>query len=193
MEIKQKLTSEHKTAVSALFISALGEKFLPILGQKSKAVALLNASYNRKNCFLALEQNKLLGFLAFQTKRKSFLAISLKNMCKIFGFLPGIAKALALSLLNYRCKSGEFYIDAIAVAEAARGKGAGTKLINASLGYAKTQGFKFASLQVINTNPKAKALYEKLGFRVVKKSTTFPFNAIFKWNFQSAYLMRKEL
>ena len=62
---------------------------------------------------------------------------------------------------------GEWYLDTLAVAEHAQGRGVGTALLKALPDYLKQHGEKMISLSVDLQNPGAKKLYERMGF--VKK------------------------
>ncbi|KKO89984.1 GNAT family acetyltransferase [Sphingobacterium sp. Ag1] len=64
----------------------------------------------------------------------------------------------------------EFYIDSIAVAPIARGKGIGTELLNYAITHAKQNGFKKVGLLVDLENPNAQKLYERIGFKLGKKT-----------------------
>ncbi|OJZ07015.1 MAG: GNAT family N-acetyltransferase [Sphingobacterium sp. 40-24] len=64
----------------------------------------------------------------------------------------------------------EFYIDSIAVAPMARGKGIGTELLNYAITHAKQNGFKKVGLLVDLENPNAQKLYERIGFKLGKKT-----------------------
>jgi ribosomal protein S18 acetylase RimI-like enzyme len=65
---------------------------------------------------------------------------------------------------------GEFYIDSIAVAPIARGKGIGTALLHFAITHAKQNGFKKVGLLVDLENPNAQKLYERIGFKLGKKT-----------------------
>ncbi len=62
-------------------------------------------------------------------------------------------------------EAGEFYLDSIGVDPSMRSLGIGSKLFEAMLGYAAENGFSRAGLLVDVDNPKAEALYFRLGFR----------------------------
>ena len=63
---------------------------------------------------------------------------------------------------------GEVLVKSIAygicVSDHARGQGIGTKLLNAIKAQAHTRNLSQVRLDVINTNPHARALYERQGF-----------------------------
>jgi|GEM_PF-970483 len=60
----------------------------------------------------------------------------------------------------------DFYVSLVAVDEKKRGKGLGTKLIQKAIEIAKEKGCTKAVLDVDSDNGAARALYEKLGFRI---------------------------
>ena len=55
-------------------------------------------------------------------------------------------------------------MDGICVDAAARGQGVGTRLLNAVKSEAAKRDLGHVRLDVIDTNPKARALYERQGF-----------------------------
>jgi len=193
MKITKGLSPNYNSIAAELFLNALGEKFTPILGDKIKAKELLELSINPNNCFSAIAETELLGLLAFQIKNTNFLSITLKKIFSVYGFWSGIIKAIGLSMLFHKSNSEEIYLEAIAVSESARGKGVGTQLIEALFLFAKEKNLKSITLHVIDTNPKAKELYERLGFCVVKNSRIWPINKIMGFPFKKVFLMKKEI
>jgi len=193
MNITRGLSKNYNSITAELFLNALGEKFTPILGDQIKAKELLELSINPQNCFSAIGETEMLGLLAFQIKNTNFLSFTLKNIFSVYGLMNGIVKAIGLSMLIHKSDSDEIYLEAIAVNESARGKGVGTQLINALFLFAKENNFKSITLQVIDTNPKAKELYKRLGFCVVKKSRIWPVSTIIRFPFKEVFLMRKEI
>lgn len=67
-------------------------------------------------------------------------------------------------LKDKEAPQGTYYIDHLAVNEDYRGKGYASLLIEAMENNAKEMGFKVISLLVDYTNPKARTLYERLGY-----------------------------
>ncbi|WP_424968498.1 GNAT family N-acetyltransferase [Dinoroseobacter sp. S375] len=62
---------------------------------------------------------------------------------------------------------GTWYINALAVFEAARGTGLGTRLLHAAEGLAKARGLPAMSIQVYGQNTGAVRLYERMGYSFV--------------------------
>lgn len=193
MEITKGLSNNNKGLVADLFLNALGEKFTPILGDKIRAKQLLESSIHPNNCFSATTDTELLGILAFQINDTNFLSITFNKIISVYGLINGIIKAIGLSLLVHNSSSDEIYLEAIAVCESARGKRVGTQLIEALFLFAKENNFKSITLQVIDINPNAKKLYERMGFVVVKRTRIWPINLIIKFPFKEVFLMKKEI
>jgi len=63
-------------------------------------------------------------------------------------------------------------MDGVCVSASARGKGVGSALFDALFDYAHEHDYRYITLDVIDTNPRAKALYERLGFEPTKTEST---------------------
>ena len=65
----------------------------------------------------------------------------------------------------------ELYVDGVAVAHEMRGKGVGSRLFDMMERVALKKGIRTISLEVVDTNPRAKILYEHIGFGAMKTQT----------------------
>lgn len=74
-------------------------------------------------------------------------------------------KNIFLKSFDKECFDDEFYIDTVSVLEDYQGQGIAKELFAFAQQKAREQGFKKLSLLVDLENKKAKALYEKLGFK----------------------------
>ncbi|MDX4039698.1 GNAT family N-acetyltransferase [Aliarcobacter skirrowii] len=74
-------------------------------------------------------------------------------------------KNIFLKSFEKECFEDEFYIDTVSVSPSFQGRGIAKELFAFAQQKAREQGFKKLSLLVDLENKKAKALYEKLGFR----------------------------
>ena len=84
-----------------------------------------------------------------------------------------------------------FQMDGIFVDAGARGMGVGAALLGAVAEEAARRGLGQVQLDVIDTNPRARALYERVGFRAAKTEHTGPFGRVF--GFESATRMVLEV
>lgn len=175
-----------------LYFNSLKEKLEPILGGDERAKNLLVSSITKNKCFAALCDGKIVGILGIQTKQGGFINPSLKTMTRIYG-ISGIIRMVGLALLYHQTKTDEVYVDGIAVHPEMRGKGVGTKLLEVLESKALEKRMKMITLDVIDINPKAKALYERLGFSEVKKENIWPLNWFIKFPFKSVTYMKKTI
>lgn len=65
-------------------------------------------------------------------------------------------------------QAGEFYIDSLGILPEYRGQGLGSKLLTAMCDHAHKNGHSLVGLLVDYNNPKAEALYHKLGFKRIE-------------------------
>jgi len=72
------------------------------------------------------------------------------------------------------------------VAPEARGSGVGTALLDAIVDEARRRGYAQVRLDVVDTNPRAKALYRHVGFREVKTVRIGLLRHIFRFNASTA-------
>jgi ribosomal protein S18 acetylase RimI-like enzyme len=70
-------------------------------------------------------------------------------------------------MLEREADGNTLQMDGICVGHSARGKGVGSALFDALFSHARERGYDYVTLDVIDTNPRAKSLYERLGFEVV--------------------------
>ena len=81
-------------------------------------------------------------------------------------------------------------MDGICVDADARGCGLGTALLQAIKDDARAQGKTAVRLDVIDTNPRARALYEREGFDAIGTETLGPFSLIFGFRSSTRMLFR---
>jgi ribosomal protein S18 acetylase RimI-like enzyme len=156
----------HQTA--EIIYEAFGRKINCIIRPKDKAILILERSINPELGFFAISKGKVIGFLGIHYLNNEFLKMNFSNINKEFNFLKSFFIWFLFRIDSPNLKKEEIRINYLAVEKSIRGSGIGTKLTKKFLDYAKKQGFKTARLEVVNTNPRAKKLYEKIGFSVKK-------------------------
>lgn len=71
-------------------------------------------------------------------------------------------------------------LDLLYVRPAARGQGVGTGLLRAAAEYVHAQGAEMLALEILESNARAKRLYDRLGFRTVERVLALPAAALVK-------------
>ena len=122
--------------------------------------------------FVAIIDEQVLGILSIrftgQLKRNPPRPLSGRELFRKYGIFSLVKASLFDLRIRHKREKGELYIDTVAVAAEARGKGIGTALLEFTENFAIERGLKKLSLMVIYENPQAKALYERQGFHVKK-------------------------
>lgn len=146
----------------------------PILGEAVRAVPILAESLDPSNAFAALDNGVIVGLVGFHNTEGQLVDVQYGTLLKHFGFIQGNWRALLGILLSRSPKPRELLLDGIAVHASARGQGVGSRLFDVVFTHAAEQGYATIRLDVVDSNPRARALYERLGF-VATKTEHVPF------------------
>ena len=123
---------------------------------------------------VAIADGEIVGVGAFYA-RDQYPALqrgSAYEILRFYGFL-GVASVLrhashAGSIIR-RPRPGSIYIANLGVRADKRGRGVGSALIEYETARARAAGFEKMTLDVADNNPRAEALYRRLGFTFVKE------------------------
>ena len=189
--IRDHLPEEHFAEGAALYYGGLQAKLAPVFGPPKTALGVIPQALHRSRCLTAFEGDRLVGILGLHDAGGSFLEPDYRTMVRHYGVAMGMARLALLMLLDHTLPPGDLYLDGIAVAEPHRGRGIGTALMAAFEERARDNGFQTVSLEVIDANPRARDLYERLGYREVAVHTMGPFSRLF--GFHTTVRMAKRL
>lgn len=189
--IRDHLPAEHLPEGAALYYGGLQAKLAPVFGPPETALGVIPQALHRARCLTAFDGDRLVGILGIHDAQGSFLEPTYSIMVRHYGVAMGMARLALLMLLDHKPPPGDLYLDGIAVAESCRGRGVGTALVAAFEKRARDNGFQTVSLEVIDANPRARSLYERLGYREVATHTMGPFSRLF--GFRTTVRMAKHL
>ncbi|WP_367648075.1 GNAT family N-acetyltransferase [Ruegeria arenilitoris] len=188
VRIERGFAEAERPKAAALFWQAFAAKLHKVMGPDKKGLVFIEHAINPQFALVARDSsNQMLGLAGFKTMDGGLVEGSLSDMAKIYGWFGATWRGLLLSVLERDLQPGVSQMDGIFVAAEARGQGVGTALLSAIKDEARKSGMAEVQLDVIDTNPRAKALYEREGFRVVSKEKTGPFRYLF--GFSSATRM----
>ena len=185
------LPEAFKATATQVYFNALREKLEPILGNDHRAQDALSSNLATDKCLVAICDGKLVGIMGIQSNKGGFINPNLKSMTRIYGIFGGMLRVGGLAMLNHTTRPDELYVDGVAVVNEMRGKGIGSHLFGLLERKALKDGIRRISLEVIETNTRAKALYKHLGFVESKTQTLWPLNLFLEFPFRSATLMTK--
>jgi ribosomal protein S18 acetylase RimI-like enzyme len=173
-----------------LYWQAFGAKLGRVMGPEPRALKLLNRMIRSDHAIVAVANDRLVGLVGFKTPRGAFANGSFADLWSVYG-LGALWRAALLQMLVREVDNERFLLDGLCVAAEARGQGVGTALLEAVAIEAQARGYRAVRLDVVDTNPRARALYEREGFRVVKESRMGFLRHVF--GFESSATMVRDL
>ncbi|GGH35210.1 Ribosomal protein S18 acetylase RimI [Cribrihabitans marinus] len=163
-----------------LFWQAFSAKLGRVLAPEDKALRLIESVLDPEYALTARDDSgALLGLAGFKTAEGGLTGGGLRDMAAVYGWFGGTWRGLVLSLLERKVQPGVFQMDGILVDAAARGRGVGTALLEAVIAEARARDLAEVQLDVIDVNPRARALYERVGFRAIGEEELGPFRHVF--------------
>ncbi len=187
------LPDEFISSAVRLFLNALKDKMVPIFGNDGRTQDYFEDNLDTKQCLAAICDQKLVGILGLQTDSGGFLNPTLKTLVKTYGILDGTFKMGGVIVLHHPTGPDELYVDGVCVVDDMRSLGIGSRLFDLLEKIALKKGIRLISLDVIETNHRAKTLYDQLGFVETKRQSIWPFNFIYKFPFKASTEMVKML
>jgi len=150
---------------AALYLDAFGAKLGPLLGRDDRALRFLVAVMRPDLCIAAIDgDGGLLGVAGFHLDGASFIGGDVSDLRRAYGALGALWRAPLLALFERAPAPEEMLMDGVVVAPAARGRGIGGALIEELAMVARDKGFTRMRLEVVDANPRARALYLRRGF-----------------------------
>ena len=191
MQIVHGFDDAQRDHVARLFWGAFSGKLGLVLGPEKKALRFISGVLQPRFAICAIEGDHLLGVAGYKTPEGGLVAGELSDLTPIYGWFGGLWRGLLLDQLERDLADGQLLMDGIFVDEAARGKGVGTALLDAILIHARDEGAREVRLDVIDTNPRARALYERQGFEPCGEVDAWPLHRVF--GFRKATTMVRPL
>jgi ribosomal protein S18 acetylase RimI-like enzyme len=155
-----------------LYWDAFGRKLGPALNPSDKAVPFIAAHLNTDRALCALLGGQLVGLAGYHHGGRALTGGSASAVLRAYGHLRGLHRLLLLALFERTPAPGQLLMDGIAVDADMRGRGVGSLLIEEVAAVAAEHECREVRLDVIDTNPRARALYERHGFTAVRTEHT---------------------
>ena len=167
INIRRGFEEKDRSKAAKLYVIAFKRKFEKLLGEEAILQRMFEKAMNSDFSLCAYEDGNLLGICGFHAGKHGLVEIKGRDFIENFGLIKGLWKAFLTDMIFTRkVKSKkELLMDGIAVDKDNRGQGIGSKLFQALIEYGIEENYNSIRLDVIDENPKAKALYQKLGFK----------------------------
>lgn len=166
IEIQHGLPAQHRRRAAEIYYEAFRRKLDPLLGAREHSLALLEMTFADYPdlAIVALHQAEIVGLTGLQYGGRSLFNFKWSYFRRVFGWLRAIPMAVLMRFAHRPERPGQLPMNGIAVAPSMRGKGIGTLLLQAVFEFARANGFSTVRLEVVDTNPEARRLYERMGF-----------------------------
>ena len=164
----------YRDQAALLFDEAFGSKMGLALPDREKRLPLLARAIRADHAVVAERDGRLLGMVGLTAREGRYerglidVPWDPRRNSDLLGLGGAVRAVLGLRLAEHKPRPGELYIDGIAVTPDARGEGVGTGLLDEAHAIAREGGFRWVRLDVVDTNARAQALYERLGYRVTR-------------------------
>ncbi len=191
LDIRQGFAPPDRNRVAALFWQAFQSKLSPILGQDTKALALIADTLQPEATVCAWSGDTLVGGMGFRTATQGFLAVGYRDLARTYGPVSAVWRGGLLNLFDQVVTPEQVLIDGLFVDPAWQSQGVGTALLDHQVRAARAMGKTKLVLDVVAENPRAVALYERCGFVPVRTRSMGPLRHLF--GFTKIHRMEKQI
>ncbi len=190
--IHGRIPDQHRRAASELHFEAFEGKIGGILGRDGRGKAffadIINPAFGI--CAVTRDGGQLLGIAGFKTAEGALIGGEFADLRSHYGLWGGLWRGVVLSFLEREVEPDRLLMDGIVVVPEARSLGIGSALLDAITETACEHGKAEMRLDVIDSNPRARALYERKGFHAQEERMLGPLKYVF--GFSSATTMVKK-
>ena len=151
----------------ALNLLATGRGSLAfLLGDEHSRFRLFSGRINWDRVLLARQDDRTVGFLAFQWVGEGPYSPKLADFMREFGPVSGFFRCMANHVLEWRNRRQGFYVYGLKIIPEARRSGIASALLAAAECHARTLNANSVELEVYDTNTGALAFYRAHGYEV---------------------------
>ena len=172
--IERGLPQEMRDEAARIFEEAFGSKMRMAVRDADRRLEFLRRSFVAEHAIIARRGEQLLGMAGLSAKGGPYEGGLMgqswdpRPFRDLLGWTGAMWAIWGMRLSDHRPKADEIYVDGIAVSSQARSLGIGTRLLDEAAIIAREEDKRFVRLDVIDKNPRAQALYARLGYKVTK-------------------------
>lgn len=179
MSIDEGFVEGEREDVAALYWEAFGRKLRPGFVDEATGRMVVRGALRSDRLLVARQADRVVGVCGFYHAGTGAADLGWARLRESLSVPAALRARLVLSVLSRSDRPDALVLDGICVDRAARGRGIGTALLSAAAGRARKIGASTVQLSVIDTNPRARALYERHGFTRVGHGTLGPLSPVY--------------
>jgi GNAT superfamily N-acetyltransferase len=181
--ISNGFSDRERAGVARLYWQAFSTKLGRLLGPDARALSFFSQIIDPDFALIARDtEGTVIGVAGFKTAKDSLTQGGMRDLAQHYGWLNTLWKGPLLGLLERDLADDTLLMDGICVDASARGLGVGTALLHAIKAEAKTRNLSQVRLDVIDINPRARALYTREGFIAGPPQHIGPLRLLFKFS-----------
>jgi ribosomal protein S18 acetylase RimI-like enzyme len=162
--------SDDVPVLVGLYVAAFSRELTAAFGRQAEQ--MVRRAIDPDTALVACIDDQVVGFAALADRERRFVAPGPSDFRAVYSPLMRRLRAAIWSRTTTTPRPHQLLLEGLATAPAARGRGVGTRLLEAVDERASALGRTEIILEVIDTNPRAKALYERHGYRTVTTVTS---------------------
>ena len=183
------LPPDSSTKIAAMYFDIFSRKLGAVLGRRV-AVAMIADHISADRIIVAFDGEEIVGIAGLKYDGTGFFAPDRRGFLKHYGPLVGRVRAGLWASVQTNPRPHQLLLEGLGVQADLRGRGIGTSLLEAVDQRARELDKAEVILEVVDTNPRAKALYERFGYRTVSTTRRWMFRLA---GFTSVDLMLRRL
>jgi GNAT superfamily N-acetyltransferase len=183
------LPPDSTAKIAAMYFDIFSRKLGAVLGRRA-AVAMIADHINADRIIVAIDGEEIVGIAGLKYNGNGFFAPDRSGFLKHYGPLVGRIRASLWASVQTNPRPHQLLLDGLGVQAELRSRGIGTTLLVAVNRRARELDKTEVILEVVDTNPRAKALYERSGYQTVLTTHRWSFRLA---GFSSAHLMLRRL
>jgi ribosomal protein S18 acetylase RimI-like enzyme len=187
LEVGFGLPPGQETRAAEILCEAFDHILRPMFGSRDLAREYISGNLVPEGIVSATIDGSVVGLAALRFDGVEPLDFGFWRLVGHLG--PGVLRFFLVGMVFMltRHKTGEMYLDMLAVDSGHRGMGIGGSIIEFILDFARKEGFPAVSLHVIDSSQRARRFYEGRGFEERGYVRIFPWDRVL--GFRGAYEM----
>lgn len=172
-------TASEAERVGALYWGAFGSKLTAAFRDSGIGARLVTTGLCSARMLVARSAGEVVGVCGYHQDNQGAVDLSWRHLRGHLSRPETVWALGALALLSRHERPGVLVLDGICVGEAHRGCGIGSMLLDAAVGLARERKDRVVQLSVVDTNPRAAALYRRHGFTTVNRGSLGPLRHLY--------------
>jgi len=183
------LPPDSSAEIAAMYLDIFSRKLYAVLGRRA-ALSLIADHISADRVIVATNGDEIVGIAGLKYDGNGFFSPDRRGFLKYYGPLVSRVRAALWTSVQTIPRPHQLLLDGLGVKAELRGHGIGTSLLEAVDRRARELDKTEVILEVVDTNPRARALYERSGYRTVLTTRRWMFRLA---GFSAAHLMLRQL